>query len=270
MAYTGVEGGMVIAVCDDPALHSSQNEQDTRYFAVHSKLPLLDAGNPQEALDMAREAFELSEKLHLPVILRLTTRVAHGKARVKLGRLQNLSRKADFDKQGSKWVMVPSNAIRQHRVLEVKMAEAKTLVNHSKFNVIEDNASEIGIIGSGVGYYYARSVLDTKKFSWLKLGFVHPFPQEIVKRFALKVKKLIVIEELRPYLEENIQRLGLQVLGKNQLGLEEIGEFTPDNVRQAFASLQLTYKAEAPELLDLPPRPPALCPGALTEHSTTR
>ena len=218
LAYTGVEGGMIIAVCDDPALHSSQNEQDTRYFAVHSKLPLLDAGNPQEALDMAREAFELSERLHLPIILRLTTRVAHGKARVKLGRLHNLTRKADFDKQGSKWVMVPSNAIRQHRVLEVKMAETKTLVNHSKFNVIEDNGSDIGIIGSGVGYYYARSVLDTKKFSWLKLGFVHPFPHEIVQRFALKVKKLIVIEELRPYIEENLQRLGLQPLGKTQLG----------------------------------------------------
>jgi TPP-dependent indolepyruvate ferredoxin oxidoreductase alpha subunit len=261
LAYTGVEGGMVIAVCDDPALYSSQNEQDTRYFAVHSKLPLLDAGNPQEALDMAKDAFELSEKLHLPVIMRLTTRVAHGKARVKLGRLRNLSRRADFDKQSSKWVMVPANAIRQHRVLEVKMAEAKTLVNHSRFNVIEDNASEIGIIGSGVGYYYARSVLDPKKFSWLKLGFVYPFPQEIVERFALKVKKIIVIEELRPYLEENLQRLGLQALGKSELELEEIGELTPDSVRQAFASLGLTHKAEEPEFLDLLPRPPTLCPG---------
>jgi len=261
LAYTGVEGGMIIAVCDDPALHSSQNEQDTRYFAVHSKLPLLDAGNPQEALDMAREAFELSERLHLPIILRLTTRVAHGKARVKLGRIHSLTRKPDFDKQGSKWVMVPSNAIRQHRVLEVKMAETRTLVNHSKFNVIEDNGSDIGIIGSGVGYYYARSVLDTKKFSWLKLGFVHPFPQEIVQRFALKVKKIIVIEELRPYIEENLQRLCLQVLGKTQLGLEEIGELTPDSVRQAFASLGLTTKAEPQEQLALQPRPPSLCPG---------
>ena len=155
---------------------------------------------------------------------------------------------------------MPTNAIRQHRVLEVKMAEAKTLVNHSKFNVIEDNGSEIGIIGSGVGYY-ARSVLDTKKFSWLKLGFVHPFPYEMVRRFALKVKKIIVIEELRPYLEENIQRLGLQFLGKNQLGLEEIGELTPDNVREALAGLRLTDRAKAPQRLDLPPRPPALCPG---------
>ncbi len=261
LAYTGVEGGMVFAICDDPALHSSQNEQDTRYFAVHAKLPLLDAGNPQEAHDMAKEAFQISEKLHLPVILRLTTRVAHGKSRVKLGDFQRINRSAEFDKNGSKWVMVPSNAIRQHRVLEVRMAQAKTLTNHSKFNVIEDNGSDIGIIGSGVGYYYARSVLDTKKFSWLKLGFVHPFPQEIVRRFALKVKKIIVIEELRPYLEENIQRLGLQVYGKNQLGLEEIGELTPDKVRQALANLRLTEFAQEPERLDLPPRPPALCPG---------
>ncbi len=261
LAYTGVEGGMVIAVCDDPALHSSQNEQDTRFFAVHSKLPLLDAGSPQEAHDMARDAFEISERIHLPVILRLTTRVAHGKARVKLGELQKIKRKAEFDKNGSKWVMVPSNAIRQHRVLEGRLAEAKKLAENSKFNIIEDNGCEIGIVGSGVGYYYARSILDTKKFSWLKLGWVHPFPSDIVKNFASKVKKLIVIEELRPYLEENIQRLKLEFTGKSQLGLEEIGEFTPDNVRQAFAKLGLTSKAEPPQLLDLPPRPPALCPG---------
>src|SRR5208283_3334817 len=244
-----------------PALHSSQNEQDSRYFAVHSNLPLLDAGSPQEALDMAREAFELSEKLHLPVILRLTTRVAHGKAKVKLGELQKIKRKAEFDKKGSRWVMVPSNAIRQHRVLEGRLAEAKKLANHSKFNVVEDNGSEIGIVGSGVGYYYARSVLETKNFSWLKLGFVYPFPEEVVKKFASKVKTLIVIEELRSYIEENVQRLNFQVCGKSQLGLDGIGEFTPDKLRQAFASLGLAAKAEPPEHLDLPPRPPALCPG---------
>ncbi len=261
LAYTGVEGGMVIAVCDDPALHSSQNEQDTRFFAVHSKLPLLDAGNPQEALDMAKEAFEISEKLNLPVILRLTTRVAHGKARVKLGSFNKLNRKVEFDKNCSRWVMVPSNAIRQHRVLEGKLAEAKRLANDSHFNVVEDNGGEIGIVGSGVGYYYARSVLDTKKFSWLKLGFVNPFPAEIVKKFASKCKKLIVIEELRSYIEENLQRLCLEVSGKSQLGLEEIGEFTPDSVRAAFAKLNLAAPVEKQEPLDLPPRPPALCPG---------
>ncbi len=127
LAYTGVEGGMVIVVCDDPALHSSQNEQDTRYFAIHSKLPLLDAGSPQEALDMAREAFEISEKLHLPIILRLTTRVAHGKSRVKLGEFQKINRRAEFDKNSSKWVMVPSNALRQHHILEGRLAEATNL-----------------------------------------------------------------------------------------------------------------------------------------------
>jgi TPP-dependent indolepyruvate ferredoxin oxidoreductase alpha subunit len=261
LAYTGVEGGMVIAVCDDPALHSSQNEQDTRYFAVHSKLPILDSGSPQEAHDMTKEAFEISEKLCLPVIVRLTTRVAHGKARVKLGNFQRIKRKAAFDKDGTKWVMVPSNAIRQHRILEERLVEAKRLANDSNFNVVEDNKSEIGIVGSGVGYYYARSILDSSKFSWLKLGFVFPFPDNIVKEFASKVKKLIVVEELRPYIEENIQRLGLEVIGKKQLGLEEIGELTPDSVRRAFVKLQLADEAEKQESLDLPPRPPALCPG---------
>jgi len=261
LAYTGVEGGLVIVVCDDPALHSSQNEQDTRYFAVHAKLPLLDAGNPQEALHMAREAFYISECLHLPIILRLTTRVAHGKAKVQLGDFQELKHNVSFDKNGSRWVMVPANALRQHRVLEEKLIEAKQIAETSQFNKIEDNNSEIGIIGSGVGYYYARSVLDTKKFSWLKLGFVHPFPSEIVKDFASKVKQLIVIEELRPFIEENLQRLKINVTGKTALALGEIGEYTPDRVREAFAKLGLTEKPSAPTVLDLPPRSPNLCPG---------
>jgi len=261
LAYTGVEGGMVIAVCDDPAMHSSQNEQDTRLFSVHSNLPLLDAGNPQEAADMTREAFEISEKLQLSVIVRLTTRVAHGKARVRLSEIQKFERQAEFDKDWSRWVMVPSNAIRQHSNLQRKLAEAKKMVEDSKFNIIEDNSKEVGIVGSGVGYYYARSILDTKNFSWLKLGFVYPFPSDLVKTFASKVKTVVVIEELRPYIEENLQRLHIEFLGKEQLGLEELGEFTPDKIRAAFAKLGLCDKAEETEVLDLPPRPPGLCPG---------
>jgi TPP-dependent indolepyruvate ferredoxin oxidoreductase alpha subunit len=261
LAYTGVEGGMVIAVCDDPSLHSSQNEQDTRYFALHSNLPLLDAANPQEALDMTREAFEISEKLQLPVIVRLTTRVAHGKARVKIKEITKSYRKAEFDKDISRWVMVPSNAIMQHRVLKEKLVKAAELANGSKFNFIEDNRREIGIIGSGIGYYYARSILDTSQFSWLKLGFVYPFPTELIKKFASKVKRIIVVEELRPFIESNIQFLHAEILGKNKLGLSEIGEFTPDIVRNAFAELGLCEKAETREELDLPPRPPVLCPG---------
>jgi TPP-dependent indolepyruvate ferredoxin oxidoreductase alpha subunit len=261
LAYTGVEGGMVICVCDDPALHSSQNEQDTRYFAVHAKLPLIDAGNPQEALNMAREAYEISEALKLPIILRLTTRVAHGKARVKIGAIQKLSRQAEFDKNGSRWVMVPSNAIRQHRILEEQLQKAKQLCENSIFNQIEDNQSEIGIIGSGVGYYHARSVLDTKKFNWLKLGFVHPFPSEIAKNFASKVKKIIVIEEQRPYIEENLERLKIDFVGKSLLGLSEIGEYTTDNVRAAFAKLGYTTPSQKVQPVELQPRPPALCPG---------
>ena len=261
LAYTGVEGGLVIAICDDPGMHSSQNEQDTRYFALHSNIPLFDAGNPQEALDMTREAFYVSEKLKLPIIVRLTTRVAHGKARVRINEISKGFRKADFDKKSSKWVMVPQNALRQHRILKEKIEGAEKLTNNSRFNVLEDNGKEIGIIGSGIGYYYARSVLDSKEFSWLKLGFVHPFPTELVKKFASKVKKIIVVEELRPFIETNLQCLPTEVLGKNKINLEEIGEFTPDVVRDAFAGLGFCDKAEKPEELNLPPRPPTLCPG---------
>src|SRR4030067_1783906 len=146
LAYTGVEGGMVIAVCDDPGMHSSQNEQDTRFFAVHYNIPLLDAGSPQEALDMTRQGFELSEKLKLPVIVRLTTRVAHGKARVKIGEIKKNARKPEFDKQGSRWVMVPSNAIKQHRILKERLEKASELAKKSGFNVVEDNRKEIGIV----------------------------------------------------------------------------------------------------------------------------
>jgi TPP-dependent indolepyruvate ferredoxin oxidoreductase alpha subunit len=203
----------------------------------------------------------MSEKLQLPVIVRLTTRVAHGKARVRLREIQKTVRKAEFDKNGARWVMVPSNAMRQHRILQRKLAEAKKLVDNSKFNIIEDNGREIGIVGSGIGYYYARSILDASKFSWLKLGFVYPFPSDLVKKFASKVKKMVVIEELRPYIEDNIARLKVEILGKDQLGLEEIGEFTPDTMREAFARLGLCDKPERQEDLDLPPRPPVLCPG---------
>ena len=261
LAYTGVKGGLVIAVCDDPQMHSSQNEQDTRYFAVHSDIPLFDAGNPQEALEMTRESFIISERLELPVIVRLTTRVAHGKGRVKIKEISKRSEIPDFDKDPSRWVMVPSNAIIRHKVLKQKIEEANSFVENSKFNIIEDNQKEIGIVGSGIGYYYARSVLDTKQFSWLKLGFVYPFPTELFKKFASRVKKIIVVEELKPYIENAIKSLHPEILGKNNTKLEEIGEFTPDIVRNVFLDLGLCEKIEKQDNLDLPRRPPVLCPG---------
>jgi TPP-dependent indolepyruvate ferredoxin oxidoreductase alpha subunit len=261
LAYTGIKGGMVIAVCDDPAMHSSQNEQDTRYFSLHSDIPLLDAGNPQEAMDMTREAFKISERLQLPVIVRLTTRVAHGKGRVRIRKIADGCRDAEFDKEGSRWVMVPSNAIKRHAVLKEKLKEATQLVNHSEFNVIEDNGSNIGIVGSGIGYYYARSVLDTTKFSWLKLGFVYPFPKEVFEKFASKVKKIIVVEELKPYIESNIKFLHPDIMGKARTKLSDVGEFNPDVVKDAFVDLGYCKKTELQTELDLPSRPPMLCPG---------
>ncbi|MCW3997432.1 MAG: thiamine pyrophosphate-dependent enzyme [Candidatus Bathyarchaeota archaeon] len=260
LAYTGVIGGLVIAVCDDPAMHSSQNEQDTRYFSPHSDLPLFDAGNPQEAKDMIVEAFEMSERLELPVIVRLTTRVAHGKGKVKIGAIKSLSRKAAFDKDPKRWVMVPSNSIKRHRVLKQKLRKAKELVNKSKFNLIEDNKKEIGIVGSGIGYYYARSVVDTSMFSWLKLGLVYPFPLELFKKFSANIKKIFVIEELKPYVENQVKYAHPEVLGKQRLGLNEIGEFSPDILKDVFVRLGLSEKLEIRADLELPSRPPVLCP----------
>jgi len=261
LSYTGVVGGLVVAVSDDPSMHSSQNEQDTRFFAVNASLPLLDVGNAQEAKDMAIAAFELSETLQLPVILRLTTRVSHGKETVKLGRVKGLKRKAAFDKDTPRWTMTPANAQRRQEVLYQRLTAAKGLAEKSPLNIIEDNQSSVGIVGSGVGYYYARSILDRKRFSWLKLGFVHPFPDKLVADFALKVKKVVVVEELWPYLEGNINRLGINAVGKRALGLKEVGEYNPEKIREAFASIGLTSKPIGAQPLNLPSRPPALCPG---------
>ncbi|NLE05179.1 MAG: indolepyruvate ferredoxin oxidoreductase subunit alpha [Crenarchaeota archaeon] len=261
LAYTGTQGGLLIVVCDDPSLHSSQNEQDTRYFAMHSDLPLLDAGSPQEAYKMAKEAFEISEQLKLPIILRLTTRVAHVRSRVQIGEFEQLDRKADFDKDSSRWAMIPGNAYRKHFTLKTQITKSEELANQSKFNILEDNNQEIGIIGSGIGYYYAKDLLDEKLFSWLKLGFVYPFPNDLVKKFASKVKKIVVIEELKPYIENNLQCLDVEVLGKSKTGLSEIGEFTPDVLRVAFSKLGFCEAKEHQSTLELPPRAPTFCPG---------
>jgi indolepyruvate ferredoxin oxidoreductase alpha subunit len=261
LAYTGVKGGMVIAVCDDPSMHSSQNEQDTRYFAMHSNLPLLDAANPQEAKDMTFKGFELSERLQLPIIVRLTTRVAHGKGRVRLGKIHTLHRKATFDKDASRWTMVPLHARRQHRILYQRLAEAAALAEASDFNVVEDNSKDVGVIGSGVAYYYARSVLDTRQYSWLKLGFLHPFPEALVTQFLSTVQKALVVEELRPYVEDRVRCLGGTVLGKRELRIGEVDELTPDILRDAFSRHGFCAPGRGRSGMVLPSRPPVLCPG---------
>lgn len=261
LAYTGVVGGMVIVVCDDPSIHSSQNAQDTRYFAVHANLPLLDASTPQEAKDMTTKAFELSEKLELPIILRLTTRISHGKDTVKLAALNKLKGQAQFDKDTERWTMMPQNAVRRHDVLYEKLAQAKELAEESEFNIVEKNKVPAGIVGSGLGYHIARSVLDPPEFSWLKLGFVYPFPANLTRRFMKSVKKTVVIEELRPYIENNIRSIGKNVLGKKELGIAERDEYSPDNLRTALAKFGFCDATKKQNSIELVSRPPVLCPG---------
>jgi TPP-dependent indolepyruvate ferredoxin oxidoreductase alpha subunit len=157
--------------------------------------------------------------------------------------------------------MVPQNALRQHRILKARLSQAERAANQSCFNVAEDNGGEVGVVGSGIGFYHAKSLLGEQRFSWLKLGYVYPFPRELVQKFTSKLKKVLVVEELRPYVEDNLRGLNVEVLGKAKLGLEEIGEFTPDGLREAFAKLGCAEKVYKQAELDLPPRPPVLCPG---------
>ena len=155
----------------------------------------------------------------------------------------------------------PAKRPSPHRVLKKQAYKCRKKVNESKFNMLEDSGREVGIIGSGIGFYHAKSLLETQKCFLAKTGTCVTFPRELVKRFASKLKKIIVIEELRPYMEDNLRGLNVEVLGKNSTWVEEIGEFTPDGLREAFAKLGCVEGAERQTDLNLPPRPPVLCPG---------
>ena len=277
LAYVGVRGGMVVVTADDPSCHSSQNEQDNRYYARLSGLPMLEPATPQEALEMTREAFELSEKLEIPVILRTTTRVSHARGVVACGELPDYSRfeKGRFEKDLKRWIPVPAVARERHKVLLERMAEAEGLASKAPFNRVVKKGP-FGVVASGVSVVY---VLDAVKelgleeeVSLLLLGFTHPFPRTLAKEFLSGLERCLVVEELEPYLEEALkvlvaeEELRVKVLGKAEGYFPRYHEFHPEMVKAALAkAFGREYKApEAPDtswIPELPPRPPTLCPG---------
>ncbi len=255
VSYTGVNGGLVFCVADDPGMHSSQNEQDSRHYAKASKIAMLEPSDSQECKEFTRRAFALSEEFDTPVFIRLSTRVSHSQSLVELGERENIELKP-YEKNIGKYVMMPANAVKRHVVVEDRIAKLTEFAETSDFNKLEMNDTKIGIITSGISYMYAKEALGDNA-SYLKLGMVYPLPEKLIRDFAAKVDKLYVIEELDPVIEEHCKTLGIEVIGKDIFTL--LGEYTPTMIRSAILGADAPDAAVLGEAI--PNRPPVLCPG---------
>ena len=255
IAYTGVNAGMVICVADDPGMHSSQNEQDSRHYAVSAKLPMLEPADSEEARAFAKRAFQLSEEYDTPVFLKLCTRIAHSQSIVELGEREEVPAKP-YEKNIAKYVMVPGNARPRHPIVEERTQRLTAYAETTDLNREELGTDRtLGIITSSTCYQYAREVFGPQA-SILKLGLVNPLPREKILAFAAKVDQVLVLEELDPVIETHCRNLGLTVLGKDQLPM--VGEFSQGLVAQRIRDTARPWM-ELEE--NIPPRPPVLCAG---------
>ena len=254
LSYTGIRGGLVVITCDDPELHSSQNEQDNRHYARAAKLPMLEPSDSQEAYEFTKLAFELSERYDCPVLVRPTTRVSHAMSLVEVGERKEGPVPLEIKKDPAKLVMLPGFARPRHPKIEARMKELEEYVETFPGNRIEIRDKKIGVIAAGISYLYTREALPD--VSVLKLGMAWPMPKRLIRDFASKVKKVYVVEELDPFIEDYVRGLGIEVVGKEVLPL--CGEFNPAMVRSAVLGGEAKAIVFDPEL---PPRPPIMCPG---------
>lgn len=254
VSYTGINGGLIIVVADDPGMHSSQNEQDSRYYALSSKTLMLEPADSQECLDFVKNGFLLSEQFDTPVIIRLTTRVAHSRSIVEITEKENYEIKS-FDKNFEKYVMMPAMARKRHIEVEKRIQKLHSFSESSSLNEVIYNDTSIGIITSGISYQLSKEALEDA--SYLKLGIVYPLPDDLIIEFASKVKKLYVIEELEPYIENHIKKLGIKVEGKSLFPI--FGEISSSMIKEKI----LNEKQSTETLINehIPIRPPVLCPG---------
>ncbi|AFM40523.1 indolepyruvate ferredoxin oxidoreductase, alpha subunit [Desulfosporosinus acidiphilus SJ4] len=256
IAYTGINGGLVVITADDPGLHSSQNEQDNRWVAPHAKVLMLEPSDSQECLDFIKAAFELSEEYDTPVLFRVTTRVCHSKSVIEnLGERKEVGLKT-YTKDPAKYVMAPGNALQRHPIVEEKLKKAKAYSEACPFNKIEWGNKKIGIITSGISYLHAQEVFG-ENASYLKLGMTYPLPDKMIKEFAAQVETVYVIEENDPYLEQHVKSLGIQCLGKESLPI--CGELNSGIIRSALLGQKASpgYQVEQ----QATKRPPVLCAG---------
>ncbi len=270
MSYTGVSGGLVLCVADDPGMHSSQNEQDSRHHAIAAKVPMLEPSDSAESRAFAMCAFDLSEQFDTPVLLRMCTRIAHSQSLVATADRVDVPVK-EYVKNPGKYIMAPANAIRRHPVVEERTRKLIEFAETCDLNRVEMGDTSLGIICSGTCYRYVKEVFGDKA-SVLKLGLVNPLPETLIKDFAAKVDRLVVIEELDPVIETHCRAMGLAVEGKELFPLE--GEFSQNLIRRVFG-LPVHEGVMADEAI--PVRPPVMCAGCphrglfytLSKHNVT-
>lgn len=264
IAYMGVNAGLVIAVADDPGMHSSQNEQDNRWYALHAKVPMLEPSDSQECCDFARLAFQLSERYDMPFFLRLVTRVSHSRGLVEFDSGANYQRKErTYERNVPKYVVLPVHARQRRLALEENLSNLLQDQDARSVNIMEINDPEVGIITSGASYNYVKEAFGDR-YSVLKLGLVYPLDEEIIRKFASSVKKIYVVEELDPYLENSVRALGIPCEGKKYIS--PFFELNPQIVASSLSKAGLkpcepldpATEEPAP---DVPGRPPILCAG---------
>ena len=258
LSYTGVGGGLVICVADDPAMHSSQNEQDSRNYAIAAKLPMLEPSDSTEARDMIKLAFEMSEQFDTPVLFRICTRTAHSQSIVELGERTPFTPKP-YEKKPQKYIMMPAYAKLKHPVVEQRTLDLTAYAETSPLNRVEGPAkAALGIITSGICYQYVREAFagQADQPRILKLGIQNPLPQQLIRDFAASVDRVVVVEELDGIIERHCKALGIPVQGHDLFSC--IGEFSQQTVRQVFGLPSPRFAAEADTL---PMRPPVMCSG---------
>lgn len=253
-SYTGVNGGLVFVVADDPGMHSSQNEQDSRHYAKASKVVMLEPSDSQECKDFTIKAYELSEKYDTPVIIRLSTRVSHSQSLVEISDRQNIPLK-EYKKDFQKFVMMPAMARKRHVFVEERIKALKEYAENCELNKIEWGDKKIGVITSGIAYQYAREALGN--VSYLKLGMVYPLPEKLIADFVSQVDQVYVIEELDPIFEEHCKKLGCKVIGKELLPI--LGELSTEIIKEKILGIKVENKIKPNE--EIPVRPPVMCPG---------
>jgi indolepyruvate ferredoxin oxidoreductase, alpha subunit len=259
LAYTGVKGGVVIVVCDDPYAHSSQNEQDSRQWARFAKVPMLEPSDSQECKEFTKIAFDLSEQFDTPVVLRSETRVSHSFSPVKLEERKESVLPLGLDvKESTKFTMVPVNVRVRRQVIEERMKKLEAYADEFKYNTMEINDRQFGVITSGVSYNYTKEVFPN--YSYLKLGMIWPLPKKLIAKFFKTVKKVIIVEELDPFLETEIRAMGFKVFHGKDL-IPNVFELSPEIIEKSLKGKRYKALKERVPLDELPKRPPNMCPG---------